>query len=100
MQWETGDASGGSGGFGGTPAAVGFGNGSGDGQVLQGSIVNGISGVVNNHHIWFNLVNGVPTPVDPQPPVSTPEAPSSLLLGTGLAMMAASIRFVKGKMRG
>src|SRR5262245_35208802 len=30
MQWETGDASGGSGGFGGTPAAVGFGDGAGN----------------------------------------------------------------------
>ena len=37
MQWETGDASGGSNGFGGDPAAVGFGDGLGNGQVLQGS---------------------------------------------------------------
>jgi hypothetical protein len=37
MQWETGDASGGSGGFGGTPAAVGFGDGAGNGEVLAGS---------------------------------------------------------------
>ncbi|BAN34264.1 hypothetical protein SCD_n00415 [Sulfuricella denitrificans skB26] len=58
MQWETGGASGGSGGFGGTPAAVGFGDGNANGIVLVGSIENGISGVLNNHHIWFgaNLV--------------------------------------------
>lgn len=32
IQWETGDASGGSGGFGGTPAAVGFSAGTGNGS--------------------------------------------------------------------
>ena len=54
MQWETGDASGGSGGFGGTPAAVGFGDGQSNGEVLQGSTQTGISRVVSNHHIWFD----------------------------------------------
>lgn len=66
MQWETGDASGGSGGFGGSPAAVGFGDGSGNGEILQGSIQDGISREVANHYIWFdqNLtpVTGVPEP--------------------------------------
>jgi len=77
MQWETGDASGGSGGFGGSPAAVGFGDGLGNGEVLVGSIQNGISGVVNNHFIWFdpNLqpING-----------RVPEPATMLLLGSGL----------------
>ncbi|MGQ1798923.1 PxKF domain-containing protein [Kocuria oceani] len=44
IQWETGDASGGSGGLGGTSAAAGFSNGSGeDGTFFQlaGSLVNG-----------------------------------------------------------
>ena len=59
MGWETGDASGGSGGFGGTPGAVGFGDGAGNGQVLAGSTQNGIAAAVANHHIWFNLVGGV-----------------------------------------
>lgn len=65
MQWETGDASGGSGGFGGYPAAVGFGDGNANGIVLVGSLQNGISGVLNNHHIWFfaNLVPVGETPV-------------------------------------
>jgi hypothetical protein len=77
MQWETGDASGGTGGFGGTPGAVGFGDGAGNGEVLVGSIQNGISGVVNNHFIWFdpNLqpING-----------RVPEPATMLLLGSGL----------------
>ncbi|MGZ6290865.1 MAG: hypothetical protein ACXWMK_01585 [Syntrophales bacterium] len=58
MQWETGDASGGSGGFGGTPAAVGFGDGLTNVQILEGSIQNGVSGIVNNEKLWFNLTSG------------------------------------------
>jgi hypothetical protein len=92
MQWETGDASGGTGGFGGTPGAVGFGNGLGDGVVLQGSTLNGISGVVNNHHIWFDIVAGVPTPI---PPKGVAEPASLLLLGVGLLGIAAWIRLLR-----
>src|SRR5262249_52390027 len=83
MQWETGDASGGSGGFGGTPAAVGFGDGAGNGEVLQGSITNGISAVVNDTHIWFD-VNLQPIPPGP----SVPEPASLVLVGSGLAAVA------------
>ena len=68
MQWETGDASGGSGGFGGTPAAVGFGDGQSNGEVLAGSIQNGISGIVNDTSIWFDVNDqGIPTPTIPEP---------------------------------
>ena len=68
MQWETGGASGGTDGFGGTPAAVGFGDGQSNGEVLAGSTQNGISGIVNDSYIWFDVNNqGIPTPTIPEP---------------------------------
>ena len=68
MQWETGDASGGTNGFGGTPAAVGFGDGNSNGIVLAGSIQNGISGIVNDEKLWLNLdAAGVPESPVPEP---------------------------------
>jgi len=79
MMWETGDASGGSGGFGGTPAAVGFGDGSSNGEVLQGSIQNGISGIVDDHHIWFDVNTGG----------QVPEPATMMLLGSGLLSLVA-----------
>jgi hypothetical protein len=56
MQWETGDGSG--------PGAVGFGDGQSNAFVLQGSTQNGISRIVNDEMVWFNLNNlGQPIPV-------------------------------------
>ena len=86
MNWETGDASGGSGGFGGTPAAVGFGDGQSNGEILEGSIQNGISGIVNDHHIWFDLNGGIPTPT------GVPEPSTWLMLGSGLLILAVVVR--------
>ena len=87
MQWETGDASGGSGGFGGTPAAVGFGDGQSNGEVLAGSIQNGISGVVNDEFIWFDVNNqGIPTPT------AVPEPTNIALMLAGLGLLATAAR--------
>jgi hypothetical protein len=91
MGWETGDASGGTGGYGGTPAAVGFGDGLENGQILQGSIQNGISGIVNNERLWFNLSDeGIPISTD------VPEPGMMILLGSGiLGLVAFRNRFKK-----
>jgi hypothetical protein len=70
MGWEQGDVSG-------VPAAVGFGDGLSNGEILQGSTLPGIHNVVNNERIWFdaNLA-----------PVNSVLEPASLaLLGTALA---------------
>src|SRR5690242_20488423 len=93
--WETGDASGGSGGFGGTPAAVGFGDGAGNGEVLQGSIQNGISGIVNNHYIWFDTNCPAGTTgagCNPIPITGTPEPSTLVLFGSGLLALGGAIR--------
>ena len=90
MQWEVGDASGGSGGFcpagtvglGCSPAAVGFGDGAGNGEVLASSLQGGISGILNNEHIWFDVSSGgVPVPTGPS---SVPEPSTYALLSVGI----------------
>jgi hypothetical protein len=93
MAWEVGQASGGNAlglcpgaggiGTGCVPAAVGFGDGQNNGFVLQGSTLNGVSNIVEDHQLWFTLVDGVPTvPGIPEP--------GSLLL-SALALGLAAI---------
>ena len=92
MQWETGDASGGTNGHGGDPAAVGFGDGQSNGYVLAGSTFNGVASIVNDKMIWFNLSDqGTPVPV-PVPSVPEPQTYALMLMGLGALAMATTRR--------
>jgi len=94
IQWETGDASGGSGGLGGSSARAGYSNGSTNSFELDGSAVNGafldmgpnalISQSIGTTVLGrdlFSVRNGVVLP----PPAGVPDAGSTLtLLGSSL----------------
>lgn len=92
MGWEVGSASGGTSGglcpgIGGigtscVPAAVGFGDGLNNGYVLEGSTLNGIAGVLQNHRLWVNLSDGGVPVIDPG---VVPEPGTLALLCIGLA---------------
>ncbi|MGH7444273.1 MAG: nidogen-like domain-containing protein, partial [Longimicrobiales bacterium] len=86
IAWETGDASGGSGGFGGAPARAGYSNGVDTNFEIAGSAVSGglldletRSNIGVDGRYLFQVRNGVVTN-----PTVTPEPVSILLLASGL----------------
>jgi hypothetical protein len=66
-------------------AAVGFGDGAGHGEVLQGSNSAGLNSVVANHYIWFDQ-NLAPVPT------TTPEPGTYALMLTGLSALGVVAR--------
>lgn len=104
INWETGDASSGNDGLGGSSARVGWSNGNANTLELAGSAVNGafldggsnalVAGSLNSTTVGryiFNVRNGAVEP----PPAGVPE-PTSLWL-TGLALLGAGVALRKAK---
>jgi len=83
MQWDVAVTS--------QTAAVGFGDGSANGEVIDGSNLPGMAAVLSNHHIWFDP-NLAPVQQAPVPQVPEPETYAMMLLGLGAVGFAVRRR--------
>ncbi len=77
MGWEQTDTS--------VTSAIGFGDGNGNSEVLQGSTVAGLNAAVENHFVWFDQNLVVVPPAPPTAPIPEPET-YALMIG-GLAVL-------------
>lgn len=101
INWETGGASGGSGGFGGSPARVGWTNGAGTFFELNGSGVtrafldsNATTGLINrslnsnvNGRYVFNVRSGIVAP-----PPAVPESATWMMMIVGFGAVGGAMR--------
>ena len=80
MNWETTGTS--------QTAAIGFGDGAGNSEVLEGSNTSGLNSIVANHSLWFdqNL-----TPVTP-PSGAVPEPATWAMMILGFGLVGAGMR--------
>lgn len=105
IQWETGDASNGTNGLGGTSAAVGFNAGTGNaagtyyqapGSLQNGALIDGGSNALNGRQLDVQVRAGVPVAVPPMTgAVPEPATWAMMILGmgaVGFAMRSAKRR--------